>query len=102
MVDADVEHRTVTAVDYAPFDDVVEIQLSTPTGDLRILIDQPDELLASDDSDPYFAIAIVSNGSTIVVRDATAPERGHEGNAGVTDTAARSLGLGGRGDTLRA
>ena len=75
---------------------------ATPTGDLRILIDQPDELLASDDSDPYFAIAIVSNGSTIVVRDATAPERGHEGNAGVTDTAARSPGLGERADTLRA
>ena len=78
MVDAEVEHRAVSSVDYAPFDDVVEIVLTTPAGNLRILVDQPDELLASDSSDPYFALVVVSNGSSIVLRDAIALESGHE------------------------
>lgn len=70
MVDGELGHRTVTSVDYAPFDDIVEIILSTPTGKLRILIDQPDAVLTSESSDPHFAIVVVSNGSSIVLRDA--------------------------------
>ena len=72
MVDAEAEFRAVASLDYAPFDDIVEIILTTPTGDLRILVDQPDELLASDTSDPHFSIVVRSNGTSIVLRDAVA------------------------------